>query len=324
MRKVLLAALLLSSTAGLMAQTTQKAEPKKTTTTTASTTKKTALKTPKKRVKGSWTKGGMISLTLSQGGSRNWAPGGERFSLASNGFLNLYANHTKGKFQFNTSLDANYGLMNTESWGNVKNDDKFEILNKWTLPIAKPSKKGINRYRIGLTTNFRTQFTDGYDYDGEQRRRVSSFLAPGILVFSPGVDYVEVKGLNVHFSPVAARWILVPNRPYELGPNYGVKPNQEVKNEFGSYLSIGYTGEIAKNVAVRSRLDVYSNYVDKTPGNMDVYFTNMLYFKINKCLGVVYNFDLQYDNDTKIFGYNKNAARTQLKSIFGMGLSYKF
>jgi hypothetical protein len=322
MRKVLLAALLLSASVAVIAQTTKKAELK--TTTPVSTPKKVTLKTPKKRVKRSWTKGGMISLTLSQGGTRNWAPGGERFSLASNGFLNLYANHTKGKWQFNTSLDANYGLMNTESWGGIKNDDKLEILNKWNIPIAKPSKKGINRYRLGLTTNFRTQFADGYDYDGEQRKRVSSFLAPGILVFSPGIDYVEVKNFNVHFSPVAARWILVPNRPYELGANYGVKANQEVKNEFGSYISISYAGEIAKNVTVRSRVDVYANYVDKKPGNMDIYFTNMIYFKINKCLGAVYNFDLQYDDDTKIFGYNKNAARTQLKSIFGMGLSYKF
>ena len=323
MRKVLLSALLLTSAFGVMAQTAKKVETKKVETTTKTPAKST-LKTPKKRVKGSWKKGGMISLTLSQGGSRNWAPGGERFSLASNGFLNLYANHTKGKWQFNTSLDANYGLMNTESWGTVKNDDKFELNNKWSIPVGKLSKKGVNRYRFGLTTNFRTQFSDGYDYDGEQRTRVSSFLAPGILVVSPGFDYVEVKNFNVHVSPVAGRWILVPNRPYELGANYGVKPSQEVKNEFGTYVSLGYTGDVCKNVTVRSRFDVFANYADNKPGNMDLYWTNMIYMKINKCLGVVYSFDLQYDDDTKIFGYSKNASRTQLKSIFGMGLSCKF
>lgn len=319
MRKILLSAIFLTTTFCVMAQATKKVEPAKT-----ETSKKSTLKKAKTRVKGSWTKGGMLSLTLSQGGSRNWAPGGERFSLASNGFLNLYANHTKGKWQFNTSLDVNYGLMTTESWGAVKNDDKLELLNKWNYPVGKPSKKGVNRYRLGLTTNFRTQLTDGFDYDGEQRRRISSFLAPGILVLAPGLDYVEVKGFNVHLSPIAGRWVLVPNRPYEIGPNYGVKPNQEVKNEFGTYLSVGYTGEITKNVSVRSRLDVFSNFADKQPGNIDVYLTNMIYFKVSKCLGVVYNLDLQYDNDTKIFGFNKNSAGTQLKSIFGLGLSYKF
>ncbi|MBP9214184.1 MAG: DUF3078 domain-containing protein [Chitinophagaceae bacterium] len=320
MRKVFLSFIFLGACLGVMAQNQKKVEPAKT-NVSKSTTK---LKTPKKRVKGSWTKGGMISLALSQGGTRNWAPGGDRFSLATNGFVNLYANHTKGKWQFNTSIDANYGLMTTESWGTIKNDDKLELLNKWNYPVFKPNKKGENRYRLGLTTNFRTQFTDGYDYDGNTRKRISSFLAPGILVLSPGLDYVEVKGFNVHFSPIAARWILVPNRPYELGSNYGVKAAQEVKNEFGTYISVGYSGEISKNVSIRSRVDVFADYVANNPANMDVYLTNILYIKISKCLGVVYNFDLQYDNDTKIFGYNKNATGTQLKSIFGMGLSVKF
>ena len=290
MRKVLLSALFIAAGFGVMAQNEKKTDTKKVTKT------KVVKKTTKKNtVKGTWKRGGMLSLAVAQGGTRNWAPGGERFTLSANGFLNLYANHTKGKCHWDNMMDANYGLLNTDKWGVVKNDDKLELLSKWGYEIAKPNKKGVNRYRVGLTANFRTQFVD-----------------------------VEVKGLIVHFSPVAGRWILVPNRPYELGANYGVKPSQEVKNEFGSYLSIGYTGEIMKNVSVRSRFDVYANYVDKKPGNMDLYLTNMIYFKINKCLGAVYNFDLQYDDDTKIFGFNKNASRTQIKSIFGLGLSYKF
>ncbi len=320
MRKVLLSALITISAFGVMAQNPKKmgakASAKKTSTTPAAATKPT--------VKATWKTGGMISLTLAQGGSRNWAPGGERFVMATNGFLNLFANQTKGKWTWNSMMDANFGMMNTDKYGTVKNDDKLELISKWTREVGTPSAKGINRYRLGLTTNFRTQFADGYDFDGEQNKRISSFFAPGILVVSPGLDYVEVKNFNVHFSPFAGRWILVPNRPYELGPNYGVKSNQEVKNEFGSYLSVGYSGEIMKNVSLRTRLDVYSNYMDKKPGNMDIYFTNMLYLKVNKCIGLVYSFDLQYDDDTRIFGYNKNATGTQLKSILGVGLSCKF
>jgi hypothetical protein len=317
MRKVFILVIFFFALVGAIAQQSKK----EASSTVASPSK---LKTPAKRIKGSWQKGGMISLTLAQGGTRNWAPGGDRFSLAGNGFLNLYANHTKGKFQFNTMLDANYGLLLTEAWGAIKNDDKFEVLNKWNHPIFKANKKGITRFRVGLTTNFRTQFADGYDYDGDVRKRISAFLAPGILVASTGIDYVEVKGLNVHFSPVAGRWILVPNRPYELAANYGVNAAQQVKNEFGSYLSVGYTGEIMKNVSIRSRVDFFADYTNKNSKSPDVYWTNMLYFKINNCLGLVYNFDLQYDDNTKIFGYTKNSTGTQLKSIFGMGLSWKF
>lgn len=316
MRKVFFTTLLATFILIANAQTTKKETAKKTTTASV---KKTTPKT-----KGSWQKGGSLNLTLSQGGSRNWSPGADRFTMASNAFLNLYANHTKNKMHFNTSLDANYGLVNTNAWGTIKNDDKLEVLSKLTWNVAKPNKKGVNRYQLGFTTNFRTQFTDGYDYDAAEVNRISSFLAPGILVFSPGLDYVEVKGLNIHVSPIAGRWILVPNRPYELAANYGVKANMEVKNEFGTYLSIGYNGGLMKNVCVRSRLDMFSDYANNNPENIDFYLTNTLYFKVNKHFGLVYNFDLQYDNDTKIFGYNKNATRTQLKSILGVGLRVKF
>lgn len=316
MRKLLLTALITISTFGVMAQSATK------TTTKKSTVKVVKLQKPIE--KSTWKTGGILSLTLSQGGSRNWAPGGDRFSMATNAFVNLYANKTKGKCSWKTSIDANYGTMNSNKYGNIKNDDKLEIYSKWAHEVGKLSASGLNRYQLSLTTNFRTQFTDGYDYDAEQRKRISSFLAPGILLVSPGLDYVEVKNFNVHFSPVAGRWILVPNHPYELGGNYGVKSNQQVKNEFGSYLSVGYNGPLMKNVCIRTRLDLYSNYMDKKPGNIDVYFTNMLYLQVNKYLGVVCSFDVQYDDDTKIFGYNKNTASTQLKSIFGVGLSCKF
>ncbi len=317
MRKVLLSVLLMA-TIGAFAQDSKKKEAQKTPT-------KSTVKKAKPTIKGKWVTGGMFSLAAAQGGSRNWAPGGDRYSMATNAFLNLYANNTKGKCHWNSSLDVNYGLMYTEKYGAIKNDDKFELSSKWSHEFGKLVNKDSSKaFRYGLTMNFRTQLTDGYDYDGETRTRISDFLAPGILVLSPGIDYTGVKDLNIHFSPVAGRWILVPNRPYELGANYGVTANKEVKNEFGSYLSLGYSHEILKNVYYRGRFDLFSNYVDNTPGNMDVYWTNMFYLKVNKYLGVVYSFDLQYDDNTRIFGYAKNRPATQLKSIFGIGLSVKF
>ncbi|MBC7587983.1 MAG: DUF3078 domain-containing protein [Chitinophagaceae bacterium] len=316
MRKVFLAVLLMATIGAANAQDSTKQKTKKI---------KTKVKVAKPTVKGKWVTGGMFSLAAAQGGSRNWAPGGDRYSMATNAFLNLYANNKKGKCHWDNMLDVNYGLMYTEKYGAIKNDDKFDLTSKWTHEVGKLINKDSSKaFRYGITGNFRTQLTDGYDYDGETRKRISDFFAPGILVLSPGIDYTGIKDLNVHFSPTAGRWILVPNRPYELGANYGVVANREVKNEWGSYLSISYNHEILKNVYYRGRFDVFANYVDRTPGNMDLFFTNMFYLKVNKYLGVVYSFDMQYDDDTRIFGYNKNRPATQLKSIFGVGLSVKF
>jgi hypothetical protein len=268
-----------------------------------------------------WDKSGMISLTLAQGGTRNWAPGGDRFTLAVNGFITLQANRTKGKHHSDNILEANYGLVNTQVAGVIKNDDKLDFNSRLTYELGKAD---IKKWRIGTHTNFRTQFADGYDYDGTERKRISAFLAPAILLFSPGIQYYSKnKTFNMHFSPITPRWVLIPNRPYELAGNYSVQPNEKVKNEFGSFASINYKKELLKNIEYRTRLDLFSDYV-ANPQNIDVFWTNIFYMKINKIIGVVYNFDLQYDDDTKIFGYRKNRPDIQLKSIFGVGLSYKF
>lgn len=321
MRKVLFSTLFVAAAIGVFAQDSKKKQAKKTVTTTSKTVKKST----KPTVKTKWTKGGIFSLAVSQGGSRNWAPGGDRFTLAGNSFLSLYANASKGKCHWDNTIDANYGLMNTDKFGTIKNDDKLDFTTKWSHEFGKSRRAdSTKKWRYGVTANFRTQFTDGYDYDAESPKRISDFLAPGIFVLSPGIDYTGIKGLNIHVSPAAGRWVLVPNRPYELAANYGVLPNHEVKNEFGGYLSLNYGKEIMKNVYYRSKADFFSNYLANKPMNIDIYWTNMFYLKVNKYLGVVYSFDLQYDDDTRIFGYGKDRPATQLKSIFGVGLSVKF
>jgi hypothetical protein len=308
MRKVLLTAFFTITAFGLSAQ-----KP-------TSDKKISSANTPSK-TKGSWKRGGMISLTLSQGGTRNWAPGGDRFTLAGNGFLNLYSNYTKGRTHWDNSVDANYGLLNSSSQGIIKNDDKLDFVSRLTHELGKQDSR---RFRYGAWFNFRTQFVPGYNYDNGEKRRISDFLAPGIGMLSVGADYYTKNGtFNVHAGPMM-RWVLVANRPYELAANYGVDPAKEVKIEAGVMGSLGFKKEVMKNVTWQSRLDLASDFVDRDPGNVDIFFTNMFYLKVNKHFGVVYNFDLQYDDNTKMFGYDNSRARTQLKSILGVGLSMKF
>lgn len=269
-----------------------------------------------------WKKGGSFSLALAQGGSRNWAPGGDRFSLAVNSFLTLYANKTINRRHWDNSVEATYGLVNTTLAGVIKNDDKLDILSRWSYELGKQE---VRKWRLSVLANIRTQLTDGFDYDEAERRRISAFLAPGIVVLSPGVAfYSKDQAFNVHVSPVAARWVMIANRPYELGPNYGVEPNEEVKIEAGPFVSVNLNKEILKNVTYRTRLDLASDFVAKEPANVDVFWTNMLQMKINKYLGVVYNLDVQYDDNTTIFGYSNDRPGTQLKSILGVGLAVSF
>ena len=50
---------------------------------------KTVKKEPEQ--KEGWTKGGVFNLNLSQGASRNWAAGAEKFSFSINALANTFA-----------------------------------------------------------------------------------------------------------------------------------------------------------------------------------------------------------------------------------------
>ncbi|MGL6269869.1 MAG: DUF3078 domain-containing protein, partial [Chitinophagaceae bacterium] len=95
-----------------------------------------------------------------------------------------------------------------------------------------------------------------------------------------------------------------------------------LRTEFGGFLSAKFNKDIAKNVNIRSRVDLYSNYLEN-PQNVDVFWTNILTLKVNKFLNVTYNFDMIYDDDVKVFGPNGNAPRTQTKSLLSVNFTTK-
>jgi len=265
-----------------------------------------------------WRLGGFVNINLAQGGTRNWAAGGEKFSLSANGLLSLFAILKSGKSTWYNTLDLQYSLVNTTSQGVRKNDDRLEYYSKYTYSISKDRK-----WSAAAVGNFRTQFTKGYDYTKTPYKLISDFMAPAYVTISPGIDYKPVSYFSVFLSPIAARWVVVANHPFELAPNYGVDPYRKVKFELGAYLSANFNKELFKNVVLKSRLDLYSNYL-KNPQNIDVYWTNILAMKVNKWLTVTYSLDVIYDDDVRIFGPDQDAARTQFKSLLGVGFATRF
>ena len=91
--------------------------------------KSTAKKKAKYFSKAVWKKGARISLFAGQAGSKNWASGTDVFSVSANAFLNAYANRTRGKWFFNNSLIASYGLINNDEYSTIKNDDKIDFFS---------------------------------------------------------------------------------------------------------------------------------------------------------------------------------------------------
>ena len=301
-----------------------------------------------------WKKGGVISLNIGQGSSKNWAAGAEKFSFSTALAMSIFANLTSGKVYWNNALDLGYAIVNTHSVGSRKTDDKIDFFSK----IGRDLTKTVS---LAGVVNFRSQFTNGYDYDylgRGLRRRTSSFMSPAYLIVAPGIDWHPTDYFSLFFAPLSLRMVIVTNDPRSyfypsgliptggfekpLSVLYGVDPDRKVRTEFGGFLSGNFNKEILKNVTYKSRLDLYSNYlksstftvtgpdqvqVTKTSANpekVDLFWSNLIAMKVNRFLNVTYNLDLIYDDDVRQFGPNNSSAALQLRSLLGVGLSLRF
>lgn len=303
-----------------------------------------------------WERGLSLSFHVGQGGSRNWAPGAEKFSLWTDASLNVFANKKAGKFYWDNNLQLNYGVVNTHSGGVRKTDDKIDF-------TTKPGWSFFKKSGVALLVNFRSQFYDGYNYNylnQDLKRKISSFMAPGYLHVAPGFDWKPGGCFSLTVTPIAGKFTFVTNEPYSysfqgglipaqyqtdgsgqyekpLSINYGVDPRKQVRFEAGAFASANFAKEVMKNVFWKSKLDLFSSYSGRNvfygpsyssqvkdddfhPEKVDVYWTNSIKMKVNKFLDVSYDFDLMYDDDIKMFGANGNVAATQFRSMLGVGV----
>lgn len=103
---------------------------------------------------------------------------------------------------------------------------------------------------------------------------------------------------------------------------FQVPPDKSFINEVGAFATANFKRDIMKNVNLVSRLDLFSNYRNN-PQNIDVFWTNVIGMKVNKYIGVTYNFDLIYDHDVQNVKTG-GLMGTQLKSLLGVGFTATF
>ncbi|MES2648683.1 MAG: DUF3078 domain-containing protein [Bacteroidota bacterium] len=307
------------------------AQPDKKSVDQVLTSKKIEADTSKKK---DWKTGGTLALNISQQTSSYWVGTTEDYSLSLGLSADLYSNYAKGKNTLDNTLKANYAFLNNQSGGTRKTGDFIDLYSKYGHLL---NDSGTLAFATIL--NGRTQFSDGYDYSYPNggRRRISGFFAPANILITPGLDWRPTKNFSLFVSPIAAKWVIVTNDPYSyyypggikpdntrekaLAELYGVDPERKVDFQVGAFLSANFTKEILKNVMYTSRLDLYSNYLNK-PQNIDVFWTNNLLFKVNKWLGITYQWNVAYDDNYSPNG--KNGPRTQFLGNLGIGVNGKF
>ncbi|HUQ64648.1 MAG TPA: DUF3078 domain-containing protein [Flavitalea sp.] len=263
--------------------------------------------------KSGWKQGGLFTLNVAQGSLSNWQGGGDKNSFSAVGFLNLFEVLREGKNLWNNSLDLGYGYINTTSLGSRKSDDRIDLVSKYGYQIG-------SKWYAGALFNFRSQFAEGFVYEkdvngAEIKTLTSKFMAPAYILLSPGFDFKPTSSFSLFLSPVTERWIIVNDDLLSALGAYGVKPGSKSRNELGAFVSATFNKNVMENVTFKSRFDGFSNYKSK-PGNVDIFWTNVLAMKVNKYLSANVAIDLLYDDDA--------ISRLQLRQLLGIGLSAKF
>jgi hypothetical protein len=273
-------------------------------------------KDPNDTIPNIWKLGGVYNINLAQGSLRNWAAGGDDFSLTITSILNLFAYYKKDKHSWDNTLDVNFGFLRTTNLGSRKNDDRLDILSKYGYGFS-------SIWNISGLFNFRSQLLKGYTYPDNVKTFASSFLSPAYILVSPGFDYKPNSEISLFISPVTARWVVVKDDSLSAKGLYGVDPGETSKLEVGAFLTANYLKNLTKVLTYKGRLDLFSNY-RHNPKNIDIFFSNIFSAKLSNVLSASWSIDFIYDDDAKLFGDNGNLPALQMKSLVGAGLLMKF
>jgi hypothetical protein len=281
-----------------------------------------------------WKIGGVVSVNGQQVSLTNWAAGGNN-SISVAGLVNVFAKFRKGKNTWDNNLELGYGVIkqgtNKKWW---KNDDKIQFSSKYGRELKR------HWYATALA-DFRTQFTNGYNYPNDSIY-ISKFMAPGYGLGAIGFDYKPNDKFSVFIAPVTGKFTFVNDDSLAKFGAFGVqKEIRDVndptiitqtylkhREEFGAYLKMQYQTKVMENITFQTILELFSNYLHN-PQNVDVNWSTLTTFKVNKFISATLATQLIYDDDIKVLRSSGDQKGTfgpdvQFKQVLGVGFTYKF
>ncbi len=283
-----------------------------------------------------WQKGFIGTASFTQVSLSNWAAGGQN-SISLGGYMTTFANFAKGKDSWENYLEMGYGLIKQGDVEFQKTNDKINIVSKYGRKISKTDDGHLF---FSSLIDFRTQFAPGFSAPGETEY-ISKFMAPGYVLAATGIDYKVSPNFSINYAPATGKFTIVNDERLANAGAFGVTPaeyaadgvtilteGRKFRAELGSFLKINFKKEVVSNVNVETRLEMFSNYLNK-PQNIDINWENIILLKINEWLVTSFITQLIYDNDIDIAQFDEAGIQTgagprvQFKQLFGIGLTVK-
>jgi len=281
-------------------------------------------------ISSKWKLKAVYTLNGTQSSFVNWSAGG-RNNISVLGTITSNAYYSNKNLKWGNDLSIALGglkyIEKEVNGGAQKTDDRFDLSSNFGYKMSKHTY-------ISLLAGLKTQLLDGFTYPNDSVR-VSRFMAPGYFSGALGLDHIESDNFSVFTSPFAVKLTIVNDATLANAGAFGVRkattdsfgniivPGARIRSEFGAYIKIKFIRTLAKNVELKSKLELFSNYT-QNPQNIDVNAEALFNFKVNSWLSASLQCMLIYDDDIDIRDASGNIGpRTQFKSVLGLGISYK-
>lgn len=291
--------------------------------------------------KEGWNKASSFGATLNMTGfSQSWKQ--VNTGVVGNTNLHFMLKHqnalVSGKNIWINDFEGQLGFQSTGKNETTRKREFNRNIDKLFLNSLY-GRKISDKISAFAEANFISQFLAVKDADSETGRNIaSSFLTPGYLTISTGIEYRPADYFTVKVAPVANKWTFVSHKNviYDTatGYAYGVNVAEGKKSlsEFGSQVTLGFNKEVVKNVNLGFRYNFFKAWKD-TEGNknkpLDHRLDLLATAKINKYLNVNFTYIGILDKDVfdhKVYNNTTpkpiDPVRSSWQSASGFGIGF--
>ncbi len=284
-----------------------------------------------------WQKINLLGLNFSEVAFVNWNAGGNN-SVSALANVRFERNYKFRYIQWENYLEMRYGLNAQDNQKLRKTDDALRFSSTFGY-----RRDTISNWYYSAKANFNTQFSNGYKYP-DRTAPISRALSPGYFFLGAGTSYIsEGRKFNLYISPLTQKATLVLDQDLADKGAFGVEKavldadGNVIQNGKNLFLELGFLvtnhweTQVAKNIALKHRINLYTDYLRKF-GNIDVDWELNMDLRVNEFIVTTIGTHLIYDDDI-LFDPVKDAdgividpgePRIQFKQLLGVGVSYNF
>ncbi len=250
--------------------------------------------------------------------SPNWYQGGNNsLNALASVYYSVKLNPAfHEKLLFDNTFQYKLGMMNAPD-DELRSYAISEDLFQWNMTAGYRSTR---RWYYSLNAQFKTQFLNNFKKGTNDLK--AALFSPGELNVGLGMTYNYVNPkktvtFDASISPFSWNMKMCTNHKMDVTA-FGIALGHKTVNEIGSSAEGKLSWQIAENIALRSRLFVFTDY-----DYLQSDFENTLMFTINKFLTTQIYVHMRYDTSAATVA-DTDWRKLMMKEILSFGFTYKF